>query len=97
MNNYGHTTIPWLKKGKVGGVFWAAYTACKNQEKTATRETLQQIDVIKRFVDQYPEHLEFAKTVDDIERIQKHKKIASMIGKYYFIHLLFVIYSKYRN
>ncbi|XP_066933851.1 dipeptidase 1-like [Clytia hemisphaerica] len=78
--NYGHTTIPWLKKGKVGGQFWAAYTSCKTQEKTSTRETMEQIDVIRRFVDQYPDVFQFAKTVDDIVRIHKAKKIASLIG-----------------
>ena len=82
MDNYGHTTMPWLKKGKVGGVFWAAYTDCKTQEKTSTRETMQQMDVIKRYVDQYSDHLEFARTADDIVRIHTDGKVASMIGKY---------------
>ena len=84
MDNYGHTTMPWLKKGKVGGVFWAAYTDCKTQEKTSTRETMQQMDVIKRYVDQYSDHLEFARTADDIVRIHKDGKVASMIGLIFF-------------
>jgi membrane dipeptidase len=25
---YGHVDLPRLKKGKVGGVFWSAYTSC---------------------------------------------------------------------
>ena len=49
---------------------------------------MQQIDVIKRYVDQYPDHLELARTAADIERIQKDKKVASMIGN---------ILDKYRN
>ena len=80
-DGYGHTSLPWLKEGKVGGQFWAAYTDCKYQEKTTTREVLEQIDVIKRFVDKYPDDLEFARTADDIVRIHADKKVASLIGK----------------
>lgn len=78
--NYGHTSIPWLKKGRVGAQFWAAYTSCKTQEHTSIRETLEQMDVIKRFVAKYPETFEFARTADDIVRIHKEGKIASLIG-----------------
>jgi len=77
---YGHTSIPWLKEGKVGGQFWAAYSDCDYQEKTATRELLEQIDVIKRFVEKYSDDLEFARTADDIVRIHNNKKVASLIG-----------------
>ena len=42
--------------------------------------TLEQIDVIHRFVKAYPETFEFARTADDIVRIHKAGKIASLIG-----------------
>jgi membrane dipeptidase len=42
--------------------------------------TLEQIDVIHRLVRAYPKDFEFAHTADDIGRIRKAGKIASLIG-----------------
>ncbi|MBI1830937.1 MAG: membrane dipeptidase [Planctomycetes bacterium] len=73
-----HTDIPRLKKGGVGAQFWAAYVDAES--KHAVRETLEQIDVIHRFVKAYPDAFEMAYTADDIRRIRKSGKIASLIG-----------------
>lgn len=76
-----HTDIPRLHKGGVGAQFWSAYVPADRAKKgTAVRETLEQIDVIHRMVNAYPKHFEMASTVDDILRIRKAGKIASMIG-----------------
>jgi len=74
-----HTDIPRLKKGGVGAQFWAAYVPVEHK-KTAIRETLEQIDVIHRFIRDYPNDFEFAGSVEDILRIRKKGKIASLIG-----------------
>ena len=78
---YGHTTTQWLRKGKVGGQFWAAYLKCEVQEKNAIRNILEQIDVIKRLVKKYPKYLEFVTTAKGIEDAHKNGKVASLIGK----------------
>jgi membrane dipeptidase len=76
-----HTDIPRLRKGGVGAQFWAAYVPVESVKKgTAVRETLEQIDVIHRMVQAYPNDLEMAYTADDILRIRKQGKIASLIG-----------------
>jgi membrane dipeptidase len=77
-----HTDIPRLRKGNVGGQFWSAYVPSERtrKEKTAVRETLEQIDVIHRMVRAYPETFAMASTADDIVRIHKGGKIASLIG-----------------
>ena len=76
-----HTDIPRLKKGNVGVKFWSAYVpASTAHDGTAVRKTLEQIDVIHRMVKKYPDVFEFADSTDDIERIRKQGKIASMIG-----------------
>ena len=41
---------------------------------------LEQIDVVHRMVARYPETFELALTADDIERIHRQGKIASLIG-----------------
>jgi membrane dipeptidase len=76
-----HTDIPRLRKGGVGAQFWSAFVSTKTmKDHTAVRETLEQIDVIHRMVRRYPETFEMAYGVDDIFRIRKQGKIASLIG-----------------
>jgi membrane dipeptidase len=76
-----HTDIPRLREGGVGAQFWAAYVSPSTRKKgTSVKLTLEQIDVIDRFVKAYPNDFEFARTADDIIRIRKSGKIASLIG-----------------
>lgn len=76
-----HTDIERLKKGGVGAQFWSAYVdADTAKTRTAVTETLEQIDVIHRLVKSYPDTFEMAYTADDIVRIRKAGKIASLIG-----------------
>jgi membrane dipeptidase len=76
-----HTDIPRLRKGNVGAQFWSAYVPADTGKKgEALRTTLEQIDVIHRLIKQYPQTFEFAGTTEDIERIRKSGKIASLIG-----------------
>ena len=76
-----HTDIPRLRRGGVGAQFWVAYvpaeTAKSNQ---AAHVTFEQIDLIHRMIQRYPEDLELATTAKDIERIHRKGKIASLIG-----------------
>src|SRR5262249_12084716 len=58
-----------------------AYVDAGTRKKgTAVKETLIQIDVIHRMVRAHPDVFEMASTADDIERIHKAGKIASLIG-----------------
>jgi membrane dipeptidase len=76
-----HTDIPRLRQGGVGAQFWAAYVPAETRrDGTAVRATLEQIDVIHRMVRQYSDTFEMAYSVDDILRIHKSGKIASLIG-----------------
>ena len=76
-----HTDIPRLRQGGVGAQFWSAYVPADTAKKgTAVRLTLEQIDVIHRMVAAYPDTFEMAYTADDIVRIRKQGKIASLIG-----------------
>jgi len=76
-----HTDLPRLRKGGVDGQFWSAFVvASTRREGTAVRQTLEQIDVIHRMIATYPDDFELALTADDIVRIRKAGKIASLIG-----------------
>src|SRR5262245_46218159 len=76
-----HTDIPRLRQGGVGAQFWSAYVPASTDRKgTAVKATLEQIDVIHRLVRAYPDVFEMAYTADDVVRIRKAGKIASLIG-----------------
>lgn len=76
-----HTDIPRLRKGGIGAQFWSAYVPADTaQTGTALRDTLEQIDLIHRLVARYPDTFELARSADDIERIRRSGKIASLIG-----------------
>jgi len=80
------TDIPRLKAGKIGAQFWAAYVSCATQAKDAVRSTLEQIDVIHRFVEKYPETFKFVTNAQGILDAfrdcsdKAHCKIGSLIG-----------------
>ena len=42
--------------------------------------TLEQIDAVYEMVRRYPDTFELARTADDVERIQRAGRIASMMG-----------------
>ncbi|KAI6077708.1 Dipeptidase 1 [Aix galericulata] len=78
--NGTHTNIPKLNAGHVGGQFWSVYVPCETQNKDAVKRTLEQIDVVHRMCELYPET--FACVVDSagIEEAFRNKKVASLIG-----------------
>ena len=76
-----HTDIARLKKGGLKAQFWSVYVpAAADKNGDALSQTLHQISIVKSMVKRYPETFEFASTADDIERIVKAGRIASMMG-----------------
>ncbi|MCI0376640.1 MAG: dipeptidase [Gemmataceae bacterium] len=76
-----HTDIPRLRQGNVGAQFWSAYVSAETAKTgTAVKQTLEQIDVIHRLVRGYPDVFAMASSADDVLRIHKKGKIASLIG-----------------
>src|SRR5262245_61087933 len=73
------TDIARLKAGGVGGQFWSVYVPVELQGQAAVTATMEQIDIVHRMVQKYPETFELALTADDVERIHKSGKIASLI------------------
>src|SRR5205809_1965077 len=74
------TDIPRLKSGGVGGQFWSVYVPVELQGQAAVTATLEQIDIVHRMMRKYPQAFQLALTADDIERIHKSGRIASLIG-----------------
>lgn len=74
------TDMARLHQGHVGGQFWSVYIPSEVTGDAAIRATLEQIDIVKRLVKAYPNDLELARSADDVVRIHKAGKIASLIG-----------------
>ena len=76
-----NTDIARLRQGNVGAQFWSVYVPSETaKDGTAFSKTMEQIELVKAMVKRYPETFEMARTVNDIERIQKSGKIASLMG-----------------
>ena len=80
LENPWATDIPRLRAGGLGAQFWAAYVPATLPGPEAVRMTLEQIDLIHRLAQHYPDTFEIALTADDIERIHANGRIASLIG-----------------
>jgi membrane dipeptidase len=76
----GHTDIPRMRDGMVGGKFWSVWIPSQVAGPGAARVQLEQIDIVRRMIDAYPEAFELALTADDAVRIFREGRIASMIG-----------------
>ena len=75
-----HTDVPRLRHGRLGAQFWSVYVPADLKGPEALQTTLEQIDVVRRLVAAYPDVLEIADSSEDVSRIHKEGKIASMIG-----------------
>jgi len=72
--------LPRLREGGISAQFWSAFVDTSFMDTgESLRQCLREIDVIHRLVDRYPE-LELALTADDVMRIRREGKIASLIG-----------------
>ena len=75
-----HTDIPRLRQGGLGGQFWSVYVPVEVTGADAVVQVLEQIDDVHRLASLYPDVFEIARTADDVVRIHKAGKIASLIG-----------------
>lgn len=75
-----HTDIPRLRAGRVGGQFWSVYVPTSITGAEAVQATIEQIDVVHRLTTLYPDTFELALTADDVTRIHRNGRIASLIG-----------------
>ncbi len=76
------TDLPRLRTGGVGAQFWSVYIPIRQRGGSPgdARTVIEQIDFVKRLSARYPDDLELAYTANDIERIHRSGRIASLIG-----------------
>jgi membrane dipeptidase len=74
----GHTDIPRLREGGLKAQFWSVYIPSEHAHPART--VTEQIDLVRRMVERYPDAFEMAYSAEDIERIARSGKVASLIG-----------------
>jgi membrane dipeptidase len=74
------TDIGRLRAGGVGAQFWSVFVPHSLQGADALKATVEQVDFVYRLSERYPDTFELALTADDVERIFRSGKIASLIG-----------------
>lgn len=87
-----HTDLVKMKEGKIGVQFFSCWIECKDdnmfyqdfdQPNNIVRDTLEQIDVVKRLVDEYSHSFKFVHTADEAlasYRASGNKKISITLG-----------------
>ena len=76
----GHSDIPRLRRGLVGGQFWSVYVPCEDAGEGAARVQLEQIEIARKVIRAYPDVFEAAERASDARRIFGSGKIASFLG-----------------
>jgi len=74
------TDLPRLSDGGVGAQFWSVYVPGTLTGDAAVTAVLEQIDIVHRMIQAYPEHLELALTAADVQRAFAAGEIASLLG-----------------
>ncbi|MDR3638424.1 MAG: dipeptidase [Isosphaeraceae bacterium] len=74
----GQTDIPRMREGGLKAQFWSVYIP--SEHANPARTVTEQIDLVHRMIDRYPNDLALALSADDVERVVREGKIASLIG-----------------
>ena len=75
-----HTDLPRLRLGGIGAQFWSVYVPGALQGEAAVATTLEQIDLVHRMIDSYPDDLQLALSAEDVEGAFARGRIASLLG-----------------
>ncbi|MGR7027151.1 dipeptidase [Geodermatophilus sp. URMC 62] len=75
-----HTDLPRLRRGGVGAQFWSVYVPGTLRGDAAVATTLEQVDLVHRMIDRYPDDLELALSADGVESAFARGRIASLLG-----------------
>jgi len=74
------TDIPRLRQGGVGAQFWSVYVPATFTGPAGPKAVLEQVDIARRIVARNPEAFAMASTADEVVRIHRSGRIASMMG-----------------
>ena len=76
----GHMDLPRIREGGLDVQFWSIYMGKKEKEGEAIQEALQRIDAVHRLVQENPETLGLAMSVDEIREHVAAGRLANLMG-----------------
>src|SRR6478609_4147479 len=76
----GQTDLPRLHAGHLAGQFWSIYIPGEIKDSGYARVQLEQFDIARRMIAQYPNDMEFVTTADGLERAYRRHKFGSLLG-----------------
>jgi membrane dipeptidase len=74
------TDLARLRRGRVGAQFWSVFVPGTLEPDVATQAVLEQIDLVRRLCARHPEHLQLARSADDVSRAIGAGRVASLLG-----------------
>lgn len=74
------TDMERLRAGRVGGQFWSVYVPASLPGLEQIKQTLEQIDLVKRLALRYPEQFTIVRTAAEVRAAHKAGRIASLMG-----------------
>ena len=78
--SFTHTDLPRMAAGGLGAQFWSVYVPASLAGEAAVVTTLEQIDLVHRMIQRYPDRLELAVTAAGVQRIFAAGRVASLLG-----------------
>lgn len=75
----GQTDLPRLRAGGVGAQLWSVYIPAEGGVNSA-RTQLEQIELMRRVIDRYPDDLQLALTAADVRAARRRGRIASLLA-----------------
>lgn len=74
------TTIPQIRQGGLAAQFWSVYVHSSITGTEAVKATVEQIDLVHRLVETYPEDFAWALSADAVRRAVAEGQVASLLG-----------------
>ena len=79
-NEYGHVDFPKLRRGGVGGSFFALYTPAEMVPDAATRYALEMLSAVYDSVERYPDLAAMAFSPEDAVRNSREDRVSIFLG-----------------
>jgi membrane dipeptidase len=75
-----HTDLDRLRAGGVGAQFWSVFVECGVTGPDAVAAVIEQVFLVRRLCERYPERLQLATTADQARKAFADGRVASLLG-----------------
>lgn len=76
----GHTSIPLIRKGRLGLQLWSVYVPASLAPGEAVRQTFEQIAIAQSFAIRHPEQFATVTTADEAEKVWRSGRLPGILA-----------------